>query len=93
MDLAPLVVILAFALPLAGIVSHGVQRVLRLRIEEARARAGGLDVSAAEELSELRAEVGQMRADLYELQERVDFAERALAQSRERMRLPPTDES
>ncbi len=82
MDFAPLVVILAFAIPLAGIVSPGLQKLWRLRLEDARTRVGALDASAADELSELRAVVGQMRADLYELQERVDFTERPGAESR-----------
>lgn len=93
-NLGVLVMILVvLAIPLVAVVSHGIQKVWRLRLEEARTRAGGLDAPAANELSALRADVAQMREELDELQERMDFTERALAQSRERMRLPSADES
>lgn len=87
-NIGALVTILVFAIPLVAVVSHGVQKVFRLRLEEARTRGGGLDASTTNELSALRADVSQMRDELDELQERMDFTERALAQSRERMRLP-----
>lgn len=87
-SLAVLIPLLALSIPVAAIVMHGLEKIWRLRIEEARARGGELDGAGANELAALRAEVAQMRQELDEVQERLDFAERALTQSRERPRLP-----
>ena len=50
-----------------------------------RARTGSED----ENVRELKGEVEELRNQLYEVQERLDFAERLLAQQREPERLPP----
>src|SRR5712691_161456 len=60
----------------------------RMRIEEARSRAGGLDTGSEVEIPALRDEVGEVRRELGEMQERLDFAERLLSQAREGDRLP-----
>lgn len=87
------VAVLAMAIPIVAIISNGVQKIARMRLEEARLRGGGVDASAASEVSALRADVAEMRQELDELQERVDFAERALVQRRERPRLPDGEQS
>ena len=74
-------------IPLAWVVFNGWQKVVRLRIEEAKVRAA-LDRPDAAADEGLRAEVDQLRRELSEVQERLDFAERVLARGPERERLP-----
>jgi hypothetical protein len=81
--LAMLIPIFAMAIPIAGIIFHGLQKIARLRLEEARVRAGALDGPTAGEVSALREEVGEVRRELAEVQERLDFAERLLTRGRE----------
>ena len=71
-------------IPLAWVIMNGCQKVVRLRIEEAKARAG---IDRPQDDS-LRTEVEQMRRELSEVQERLDFAERVLATGRDREKLP-----
>ncbi len=54
---------------------------------EAKARATG-GVGPAD-VEQLRSEVDELRGQLAEVQERLDFAERMLAKTREAERLPP----
>jgi len=86
--LQPLIPIFALAIPLAGIVFYGLQRLARTRLEEARLRAGVLDRGAETEIAALRDDAGDLRRELSELQERMDFAERLLSQARDMERLP-----
>jgi hypothetical protein len=58
------------------------QKVARLRLEEARVRAGELDGATAGEVVALREEIGEVRRELAEVQERLDFAERLLTKGR-----------
>jgi hypothetical protein len=60
----------------------------RMRLEEARSHAGALDTGSGVEIPALRDEVGEVRRELGEMQERLDFAERLLSQAREGDRLP-----
>lgn len=60
----------------------------RMRLAEARLRAGALDEGSEVEAAALRDEVGEVRRELGEVQERVDFAERLLSQAREADRHP-----
>jgi hypothetical protein len=60
----------------------------RMRLEEARSRAGALDKGSEVEIPALRDEVGEVRRELSEMQERLDFAERLLSQAREADRPP-----
>ena len=60
----------------------------RMRLGEARSRAGALDKESGVEIPALRDEVGEVRRELGEVQERLDFAERLLSQAREGDRLP-----
>ena len=78
--------ILALAIPVSPIIVHGLQRVARTRLEEARLRLSG--GGADGEVAALREEVGELRRELGEVQERLDFAERLLSQSRDAERLP-----
>jgi uncharacterized caspase-like protein len=86
--LEPLIPIFALAIPLAGIVVFGLQKLARTRLEETRLRAGGADRAAEADIAALRDEVGELRRELSEVQERMDFAERLLSQAREQERLP-----
>jgi hypothetical protein len=63
------------------------------RLEEARVRSGELGGGGEAELTALREEVGDLRRDLGELQERMDFTERMLTQARETEPLPGGDQS
>lgn len=80
--------ILALSIPVLGIALHGLQKYWQMRIEEARARAG-IGRGADSEIGELRAELDQVRQELAEVHERLDFTERLLAKSGEREKLPP----
>ena len=60
----------------------------RMRLEEARSRAGALDNGSEVEIPALRDEVGEVRRELGEMHERLDFAERLLSQAREADRPP-----
>jgi len=86
--LAILIPIIALSIPVVAIVFSGWQKVARIRLEDARIRAGSLDGSAAAELTSLREEPGEVRRELAEVHERLDFAERLLTQARETERLP-----
>ena len=77
--------ILALCIPLSVIVTNGMAKLMKLRIEEARVRAG-LEGGSVE-VDELRQEVHELRRELGEVQERLDFTERALLQVREQARL------
>ena len=81
--LGMLIPICAMMIPIVAIIFNGWQKVARTKLEEARVRAGGLDGPAANELSSLRDEVGEVRRELAEVQERLDFAERLLTRGRE----------
>ena len=76
-ELALLIPILALAIPVAAVILNGMHKMAKLRLEEARIRMGAGGDAA--ELQALRSEVDAMRGELTELQERVDFAERMLA--------------
>lgn len=55
----------------------------------ARVAAASTPGAAGVEVAELRGEVDELRGQLAEVQERLDFAERMLAKTREAERLPP----
>lgn len=74
--------IVALSIPVAAIVFRGLQNMAKLRIEEAKVKAGMLDGHGSTELAELREEMGDVRRELSEVQERLDFAERLLTSGR-----------
>ena len=86
--LALLIPITAMLIPIAAIVMGGIQKIARLHLEEAKLRAGALPDGAIAELDQMRIDVEQVRHELAEVQERLDFTERLLAQRRDADRLP-----
>jgi cell division protein FtsB len=54
-----------------------------------RAASGTADADARADIDQLRLEVHELRQELTEAQERIDFAERLLAHSRNVEQLPP----
>lgn len=68
--------------------AFGLWALVRMRSGEAWLRPGALDKGIQDEVAALRDEVGGMRRELSEIQERLDFAERLLSQVREGDRLP-----
>ena len=84
---ALLIPITAMLIPISAIVMAGMLKLAKIRLEETRARAGTLPDGAMAELDAVRGEMDQMRHELAEVQERLDFTERLLAQKREPDRL------
>lgn len=87
-SLALLIPIFAMLIPISAIVMGGILKVVKLHVEEAKIKAGALPEGALAELDHFRGEFEQVRNELAEVQERLDFAERLLAQRREQERLP-----
>lgn len=87
--LALLIPVLALAIPIVAIVSNRLVKLQQLRIEEAKVRAGIGDGAAPDSLVH---EVDQLRQELADVQERLDFTERTLAQVRNRPQLPANPE-
>ncbi len=65
----------------------------RMRLGETPSRAGALDGGSEVETASLLDEVGEVRRELGEVQERLDFAERLLSQTREMDRPPDRREN
>jgi hypothetical protein len=79
--IALLIPIVALLIPVTAIVFYGMQKVARIKLEEARLRVGRGD--AATEVIALREEMGELRRELSEVQERLDFTERLLTKARD----------
>jgi hypothetical protein len=84
-SLALLIPIMALAIPVCAIVFNGLIKVAKYRAGS----AGGTDPAAESRLSALEQEVAQLRGELSETQERLDFTERLLARNAESRRLEP----
>jgi hypothetical protein len=69
--------------PIAGILTWGA-----IKIAKIKAAAGGTDPDTSGRLQALEQEVGGLRQELAEAQERLDFTERLLAQQ-STVREPP----
>jgi Tfp pilus assembly protein PilO len=78
-----LIPIMVLGIAVAAIVSTSVLKVQRLRLEEAKLRAGDPG-----DMNDLVRQVSDLQHELAEVQERLDFAERILAQVREPPGLP-----
>jgi hypothetical protein len=76
-SLALLIPIIALSIPVLGLVFAGFQRYAKLRLEETRLKMQG--GNASQDIEALRSEMDDMRRELGEVQERLDFAERLLA--------------
>ncbi|HET9133527.1 MAG TPA: hypothetical protein VFN90_04425 [Gemmatimonadales bacterium] len=76
-DLIPIMI---FAIPILGIVHSMMTKAAAARLEEARIRAG---IGFEGHVEDLRAEIDQVRAELSEVHERLDFTERLLAKARD----------
>ena len=83
----------SLAIPVAVIVFSGLEKVWRLRVEEARARARAVEAAGSGDVEALRAELAELRQQLSDVQERLDFTERVLIQDRDRPRLPESREA
>jgi hypothetical protein len=68
---------LAPLIPVAAIAAWCAVKIAKIK---AQGRTTGVDPDAAGRLQALEQEVGALRQDLVEAQERLDFAERVLAQ-------------
>jgi hypothetical protein len=79
-----LIPILALSIPVTAIVFNGWQKVARMRLEEAKLRASGGEMGG--EVAVRRDEVAALRAELSEVQERLDFTERLLTKARDESR-------
>jgi hypothetical protein len=77
--LAILIPIFALAIPVGAIIMGGLIKMKKLSLEEAKVRAQGLGGTGEHELHQLRGEVDQLRSELSEVHERLDFTERLLA--------------
>lgn len=84
--LAVLIPILALSIPVLAIFFNGLQKTMRLRIEEMHARAAA---TAPRDLQALMDEVDRLRQEMAEMHERLDFTERMLARGQAGDRLPP----
>ncbi len=76
-SIAILIPILVVSIPVIAIIFSGMQKLAKLRLEEMRLRGGS---ASQPELENLRSDVEQLRQELGEVQERLDFTERMLAQ-------------
>jgi hypothetical protein len=80
--------IIALSIPVVAIVFGGLNKLARLRIEEAKVRSGSLGEGGEDELRQLREDLESLRGEVGEMQERLDFTERLLARNAEQDRLP-----
>jgi len=80
--------IMFLGLGVSAIISSSILKMQRLRLEEAKLRAGN-----PADLEEVVHQVSELQQEMAELQERVDFTERMLAQARETAQLPSAPET
>jgi uncharacterized membrane protein len=68
--------IFALMIPIVAIIGSMVLKIQKAKLEEARLHAG--DPGMVAEVEELRQELQQVRGEVAEMQERLDFTERML---------------
>jgi hypothetical protein len=73
--LAIFIPILIFSVPVVAIVFNGLIKLARIRAEQHRGMGG----EGMERIADLEHEMQELRRELSETQERLDFAERLLA--------------
>ena len=76
--LALFIPIVALLIPIVAIIGNIMLKIQKSKEEEARLRSG--DPAVLAEVDELRNELQQVRGELTEVQERLDFTERMLTQ-------------
>lgn len=81
-SLALLIPIIALSIPVMAIMMNGFYKIQKARLEEARLRHGAGGPEVLDQIDELREELRQVRTELIETQERLDFTERMLASGR-----------
>lgn len=86
-SIALLIPLFALAIPIVGIVASSLLKLQKSRMELLRLQ-GQADPGLLNELDELRNEVHQLRGELTEVQERLDFTERLLTNRHDRPHLP-----
>jgi Tfp pilus assembly protein PilO len=86
-SIAVLIPVFALSIPIVAILMHGMRKLAETRLEEARIRSGG--GAQGSEVAALREEMDDLRRELGDVQERLDFTERMLAQVRDSQQLPP----
>lgn len=82
--LALLIPVMALAIPVAAVVMNGMAKIWQLRVQEAQLRAG----PSGGDTEQLAEQISQMRRELDEVHERLDFTERLLAQGKQPGQLP-----
>ncbi len=80
---------LALMIPITAVITSAWQKTAKMRLEEARLKAGLVDGVDAAEVEALRGDVAELRGELDQVQERLDFTERLLVEVRDRQQLPP----
>jgi TolA-binding protein len=70
-----LIPILIFSIPVLAIIFNGLSKLARIKAEAQQ----GVGAEVMDRLSQLEGEVDELRHQLTETQERLDFAERLLA--------------
>lgn len=80
--------VLAPLIPIAAIAAFTMIRLAKYR---AQARLSGGDPNSGHRLDAVETEVDALRQELSETQERLDFAERMLAQRKHEPIAPPTE--
>ena len=86
--------IMALSIPVIALVLSGMRKYWQMRIEEARSRLGHSAPVRRWSSSRSRSELDQVRRELGEVQERLDFTERLLARTdRERLGSPPSSQA
>ena len=83
-----LIPVVALMIPVSAIVLSGLQKLAKLRIEKAQARADSMNTGTTSKVQTLRKKVTELHRALEELNKRMDFTERVLTQARDRDRLP-----
>jgi uncharacterized protein YlxW (UPF0749 family) len=86
-SLAVMIPLFALAIPIVAIIAGSVLKLQKAKMEMLRMGTQP-DPGLLNEVDELRHEVQQLRGELTEVQERLDFTERLLTNQHDRPQLP-----